>query len=115
MSATVTGTVLTVLGWKKRPLEAKATTTSATAASAAAKASFTGRDAGLKIGIRKPNAGRALGARATPSNARAISTFASGTASRLAIDLASSEMLLNRASHSEQASRWAASAPDRAS
>src|SRR2546430_4854484 len=115
MSATVTGTVLTVVGWKKRPPAANATTTSAAAATAATNANFSGRLVGPSIGSRKPKAGCDFRSLITCSNARPTSTRASGTASSVAIERASSDTTWKRPWHSVQSSRWAASAPERAS
>src|SRR5438309_5512458 len=115
MSATVTGTVLTVVGWKNRPLAANATTTSAAAATAATNANLSGRFAGPMSGSRKPNAGFDFGSLITCSKARPTSTRASGTASSVAIECASSETYSKRVLHSAQPSRWAASSPARAS
>src|SRR5438128_211809 len=114
MSATVTGTGLPVAGWKKNPLNANATTTTAAATTAATNASV-GRAAGRRMGKRKPNVGCALGAPVTRANALSTSKGASGTASSVATERASSEASLNRAWHSAQPSRCAASAPTFAS
>src|SRR5439155_372162 len=86
MSATVTGTVLTVVGWKKRPLAANATTTSAAAATAATNANFSGRLVGPSIGSRKPKAGCDFRSLITCSKARPTSTRASGTASSVGVE-----------------------------
>src|SRR5438876_940967 len=115
MSATVTGTVLTVVGWKKRPPAANATTTSAAAATAATNANFSGRLVGPSIGSRKPKAGCDFRSLITCSKARPTSTRVSGTASSVAIERASSDTTSKRPWHSVQPSRWAASAPERAS
>src|SRR5438445_2122733 len=114
MSATVTGTVLTVVGLKNAPLAANATTTRAAAATAATNANLKGRFAGPTSGSRNPEAGFDFGSLSTCSKARPTSTRVSATASSVAIERASSEMFSNRPLHSEQPSRWAAS-PARAS
>src|SRR5213080_4497936 len=115
MSATVTGTVLTVVGWRKRPPAANATTTSAAAATAATNANFSGRLVGPSIGSRKPKAVCDFRSLITCSKARPTSIRASGTASSVAIERASSDTTSKRPWHSVQPSRWAASAPERAS
>src|SRR5438477_8026326 len=109
MSATVTGTGVTVFGVKVFESRAITPANRATPAIAAAKASTSGR-AGRPMGSGKPKRGLAAGAANTRWNARGTSSGGSVTAKRLAMECASPAMLLKRAWHSAHSSRWTLSA-----
>src|ERR1700674_1698585 len=109
MSASETGTGVTVLGVKMLSPDASAVASRATVATAAANASIIGRDPGRSTGRRNPNFGRAAGAAWARLKAEATSTLSSGAAMRLVIERASSATLLKRAWHAGQLSKWRAS------
>src|SRR3989442_14722928 len=90
MSATVTGTGSTVLGWNSGKTLAKAVTTSARTTAAAATPANIGREEGRRMGRLNPKRGFAAGAALTRLNAEAPSGPRSRAGNQVAAARASS-------------------------